>query len=50
MAEKVKEKPKKEKAKIVSIAFSGETPFVVSDKGKVYKYLNGAWVPFNDGL
>jgi len=48
MAEKVK--PKKDKEKIVNIAFSGETPFAVSNKGKVYKYLNGAWVPFNEGI
>ena len=41
---------KKEKERIVNITFSGETPFALSNKGKMYKFLNGAWVPFNDGL
>jgi hypothetical protein len=45
-----KEKEKKEKEIIVNIAFSGETPFALTNKGKIYKYLNGAWVPFNDGI
>ena len=46
----VKKEVKKDKEKIVSLAFSNETPFAVSNKGKVYKLLNGAWVPFNEGL
>lgn len=41
---------KKDKEKIVSLAFSGDTPFAVSNKGKIYKLLNGAWVPFVDGI
>jgi len=45
-----KEEKKEVKEKIVSIAFSGDVPFAVSDKGKIYKLLNGAWVPFVDGL
>lgn len=37
------------KETIINIAFSGETLFALTNQGRIYKYLNGAWVLFDEG-